>query len=128
MIGTQARLRHESAICEIKLDNALVELAHSTISLGVTIDNTLTLNEHVNNVCKAAHYHVRALRHVRKCVSEDIAKSMATSLVGARLDYCNAIFYDTSRNNIDKLQRVQNTLAGVVKERGKYDHITPLLS
>ena len=68
------------------------------------------------------------LHHVRKCVSEDVAKSIATSLVGARLDYCNAIFYGTSRNNIDKLQRVQNTLARVVKERGKYDHITPLLS
>ena len=60
--------------------------------------------------------------------SEDIAKSIATSLVGARLDYCNAIFYGTSHNNIDKLQRVQNTLARVVKERGKYAYITPLLS
>jgi len=82
----------------------------------------------VNNVCKAAHYHVRALSYVRKYVSEDKAKSIATSLVGARLDYCNAVFYGTSRYNIDKLQRVQNTLARVVKERSKYDHITPLLS
>ena len=54
--------------------------------------------------------------------------SIATSWVGARLDYCNAIFYGTSRHNIHKLQRVQNTLARVVKERGKYDHVTPLLS
>jgi len=30
--------------------------------------------------------------------------------------------------NIDKLQRVQNTLARVVEERSKYDHITSLLS
>jgi len=37
-----------------------------------------------------AQYHVRALRHDRKYVSEDIAKPIATSLVGARLDYCNA--------------------------------------
>jgi len=83
----------------------------------VTIDNNVTLTEHVNNACKAAHYHVRALRHVRKYVSEDIAKSIATSLVGARIDYCNAVFYGTSRYNVDKLQRVQNTLARVVKER-----------
>ena len=41
---------------------------------------------------------------------------------------CNAVFYGTSRNNIDKLQRVQNTLARVVKQRSKHDHITPLLS
>jgi len=94
----------------------------------VTIDNTLTLTEHVNNVCKAANYHVRALLCVWKCVSKDIGKSIVTSLVGTRLVYCNAIFYGTSRNNIDKLQHVQNTLACLVKERGKYDHITSLLS
>jgi len=45
-----------------------------------------------------------------------------------RLDYCNAVFYGTSGNHTDKLQRVQNTLARVVKVRSKYDHITPLLS
>jgi len=128
LIGTQARLRHEPDIHEIKLNEASITLAHSTKSLGVTIDNTLTLSDHVNNVCKAAHYHCRALRHVRKYVSEDIAKSIAASLVGARLDYCNAVLYGTSRNNIDKLQRVQNTLARVVKLRSKYDHVTPLLS
>jgi len=69
-------------------------------------DNKLTLIEHVNHVCKAAHCYVRVLRHVRKYVSEDVIKS----LVGARLNYCNAVFYGTSGTNIDKLQRVQNTL------------------
>jgi len=94
----------------------------------VTIDNKVTFNDHVSNVCKAAHYHVSALRHVRKYVSQDIATSIATSLVGARLDYCNAVYYGISRNNIDKLQRVQNALARVVKVRSKHDHVTPLLS
>jgi len=100
----------------------------STASLGVTIGSKLPLIEKVNNVCKAALYHARALHHVRKYVSEDVTKSIATSLVDARLHYCNTVFYGTSCKNIDKLQRVQNTLARVVKERTKYDHIQPLLS
>ena len=58
LIGTQARLRHESEIDEIKLNDTSITLAQSTKSLGVTIDNTLTFNDHVSNVCKAAHYHV----------------------------------------------------------------------
>jgi len=112
----------------VKLDIVSVKQVQSTKGLGVTIDIKLTLIEHVNNVCKAAHYHVRALCHVRKYVSEDVTKSIATLLVGARLDYCNAVFYGTSCKNIDKLQRIQNTLARVVKEHSKYEHITPLLS
>jgi len=83
----------------------------------VTIDNKLTLFEHVINVCKAVYYHIRALRYVRKYVTEDVAKSFATSLNGALLGYCNAVFYGSSDKNIDKLQHVQNTSARVVKER-----------
>jgi len=47
----------------------------STKNLDVTIDNKLTQREHINNVCKAAHYQVRALRHISKYVFEDFAKS-----------------------------------------------------
>src|SRR5258706_13791058 len=88
---------------ELKLNTTSITLAQSTKSLGVTIDNKLTLNEHVNNVCKAAHYHVRALGHVRKYITENTAKTIASSLIGTRLDYCNAVLYETSRANIDKL-------------------------
>jgi len=110
LFGSQAWLRRESAIHELKMDNVSIKLAQSTKSLGATVNNKLTLIEHVNNVCKTAPHHVRALRHVRKYVSEDVAKSIATSLVGARLDYCNAAFYTAHRaKNIDELQRIQKT-------------------
>jgi len=40
--------------------------------------------------------------------------SIATSIVGARLDYRNSLLYGTSECNWDRLQRVQNQLARVV--------------
>jgi len=44
--------------------------------------------------------------------TEHYVKSVvASSLIGARLDYCNALLYETSAANIAKLQRLQNTLA-----------------
>ena len=49
-------------------------------------------------------------------------------MVSSRLDYCNSVLYGTSRSNVDKLQRVQNSLARIVKVRKKFDHITPVLS
>src|SRR5258706_332387 len=98
LIGTHARLRQEQHLQEFKLSTTPITLAQSTKSLGVTIDNKLTLNEHVNNVCKAAHYHVRALCDVRKYITENTAKTIASYLVGARLDYCNAVLYGTSRH------------------------------
>jgi archaellum biogenesis protein FlaJ (TadC family) len=97
-------------------------------SLGVVIDNTLSLNQHVNSLYKAAGYHINAQRCIRKFIDEDTAKMIGSSMVGSRLDYCNSLLYGTSNANIDKLQRVQNSLARVVKLRGKFDHATSILA
>jgi len=35
-------------------------------------------------------------------------------MVGARLDYCIAILHRTSKSNIQKLQRAQNSIARIV--------------
>jgi len=86
-------------------------------SLGVTLDRQLTFDQHVANVCKACYFHTRALRHVRPSLPDDVAKIVACSIVGSRLDYCNSLFAGMSASNFDKLQRVQNTLARVVLRR-----------
>ena len=126
-IGTGRRLKLESTTDTIVLGDTSIHLAKSVKSLGVTIDNTLSFDEHVANVCKAAHFHMRALRHIRKCIDDDTAKTIASSVIGARLDYCNLVLYGASNANIDKLQRVQNSLARIVKRVRRYDHITPAL-
>ena len=35
-------------------------------------------------------------------------------MVSSRLDYCNSLLYGISNSNLDKLQRIQNSLARVV--------------
>ena len=47
-------------------------------------------------------------------LTQDMAKSVAVSLVGSRLDYANSLLYGTSQGNLHKLQRIQNTLAKLV--------------
>jgi hypothetical protein len=78
-------------------------MMQSTKSLDVTIDKKLTLVKHVNNVCSAAHYHVRTLRHLCKFVSKDTINSVASSVVVTGRDYCSSVLYGATRSNIDKL-------------------------
>ena len=82
--------------------------------LGVTLDSTLTFDDHVNNVVRSCNYHLRTLRHLHPCLSLDVAKTMAASIAGSCLDYCNALFYGVTQSTMNKLQRVQNNLARVV--------------
>jgi len=72
------------------------------------------LDKHISSVCKSAYYHIRSLRHIRSAITDDMAKSVASSLVCSRLDYANSLLFGTTQKNINRLQRVQNTLARVV--------------
>jgi len=48
-------------------------------------------------------HRIRALRHIRRCVTVDDAKAVATSLVSSRLDYCKSVLSGTSQSNVNKL-------------------------
>ena len=70
---------------------------------------------------------VCALCHVRQSMPDDVARIVACSIVGSRLDYCNSLYVGMTDCNFKKLQHVQNTLARVVLCAGKFKHITPAL-
>ena len=91
------------------------------------MDSNLTFNNHVASVAKSCYYHIRAFRHIRHMLTSDMAKTVASSLIGARLDYANAVLYGTSASNINRLQLVQNTVARVVTGLKKSDHISQTL-
>ena len=60
-------------------------------------------------------------------LQDDVAKTVAVSIVTTRLDYCNSLFFGMLAKNFARLQHVQNTLARVILHKGKFDHITQSL-
>ena len=86
------------------------------------------LNKHVPAPTKTCFFHIWALRHIRRALTDDSAKSIAGALVGSHLDYANAVLVGTSASNIYKLQRVQNTLARIVTRQHGLPGITQTLA
>jgi len=91
-----------------------VNIAGSTIPPSKHVELFLTLNQHISSVCKSSYFHLRALRHIRSMLTEDMAKSIAVALVSSRLSYANSVLFGTSTANLHKIQRVQNTLAKII--------------
>ena len=114
-------------LASFQVSGTAIELSSTIKSLGVIFDSKLSFDKHVSNVSKACYCHIRALRHVRESLPDDVARTVACSIVGSRLDYCNSLLAGMTKMNIAKLQRVQNTLARTVIRLGKYDHITPAM-
>ena len=63
-------------------------------------------------MCRSAHSHVRALHHIRKVLTDDMAKTIAAFLIQSHLDYTNSVLHGST--NIRGLQTVQNSLARIV--------------
>jgi len=74
-------------------------------------------------------YCICALRHIQRVLPQDVAKTLASSIVGSRLrlDYCHAVLCGTPNSTTSKLQKVQNCLARVVLQQRKSCHARPLL-
>ena len=94
--------------------------------LGIELDQALSMDRHVSSIVSSCNFHIRALRHIRPRLTFDAAKSVAVSIVGARLDYCNSLLYGTSQRNFDRLQRVQNSLARVFVQAPRRSSATEL--
>ena len=114
-------------LASVAVSDVRLEPSTSVKSLGVVLDGKLTFDQHIASVCRASYFHIRALRHVRESLPDNVAKTVACSIVGSRIDYCNALLVGMSDSNFKKLQRVQNTLARVLLRLSRSDHITPAL-
>ena len=99
----------------------------SAKNLGVLFDNSLGFREHISHVCRVCFYHIRDLKRVRKHISLDTAKILASALINSRLDYCNSLFYNLPQYEISRLQRVQNALARTISKSSRLCPSLPLL-
>jgi len=112
--GTNPRLKSLSNLTSIEVAGTSVPLANQVKLLGVTFDSHLNFDKHISNVCSSSYFHIRALRHIRPYLDSETSKTIACAIVGSRLDYANSVLTGISSRNIDRLQRVQNSLARVV--------------
>jgi len=114
IFGTRQRLAGVASLGGLNVAGSTVQFSDALKLLGVTLDATLSFDKHVSNVVRACNFHIRALRHIRPLLTLEAAKTVAVSIVGSRLDYCNSLLYGTTERNFDRLQRVQNILARAV--------------
>ena len=85
------------------------------------------LHWQMNSVSKSCHFHIRDIRRIRHLLPLSAATALANSLVSSKLDYCISLYSGISQTNLNKLQRIQNSLARVITNTSKYQHITPTL-
>ena len=96
-------------------------------NLGVFLDNTLSMEQHISHLCRSAYLAMRQIASIRRYLTEKNTVQLVCSFVLSRLDYCNATLAGLPATHIARLQRIQNNAARLVLEKSKRQHVTPLL-
>jgi hypothetical protein len=97
-------------------------------NLGVIFDADLTFKNHISSLSSSSFHQIRQLRQIRSSLDTASTALLATSLVSTKLDYCNSLFYGLPSSTINRIQRIQNSLARVVvPSTRRYHHISPVL-
>ena len=78
-------------------ENNAVEL------LGITIDDILTFNEHINNLCRKATYKLYALRKIRKYLTQYQAKLLYNAFINSQFIYAPIIWMFCRKNQYLKI-------------------------
>jgi len=95
--------------------------------LGVVMDSTLTMSNHIAAVCRATYFPLRQIRMIARSLTVDAAKTLVQAFITCRLDYCNSLFCGITDNLFRRLQSVQNAAARLITGTRRSDHITPVL-
>ena len=81
-----------------------ISLSSAARNLGVIFDSELPLKEQVNKLCQLAYLEIRRIGSIRRYLSVEATKTLVSSLVLSRLDYCNAVLAGCPQVLLDKVQ------------------------
>jgi len=127
VIGLPTQLSKLSNPCLSMPSNCSITPTDAARNLGVIFDCTLSMSNHISAVSKACFISIRDIRRIRNTLDSSTAKNIATSLIHSKLDYCNSLFLNVPKSELDRLQLIFNATAPAVPKSPKFSYISPIL-
>ena len=87
------------------------------------------MDKYISFIVKSCFFQRRDFHRIRPFISKTAAITFANAFVHSRLNFCNSLFYGLPKYSIyrHRLQKVQNTVASIVKNSSNFSHITATL-
>jgi hypothetical protein len=79
-------------LSSLEASGVTIQPAAVVKSLRVLTVQRLSFDQHIDKICKTCYHHIRTFRHLRESLPDDVARTVACSIVASRIDYCNSPF------------------------------------
>jgi len=110
-----------------KVHNCSLSTTDSARNLGFIFYSHLIFSDQISALSKSCYYHIREFRCIRPYLDSKAASTIASSTVHSKLDYCNSIYYNLPKYQINPLHVIQNSLVRAVVKAPKFSHATPIV-
>ena len=91
----------------VKIGNDTIWETKNVKLLGVTIDNELKFNKHLNDICKKANRKLGALSRLSKFLSLKKRRMLYKAFIESQFKYCPLVWMFHSRSINNKINKIQ---------------------
>ena len=112
---------------KIELNNEILEEIENIKYLGITIDNKLTFNRHIDHISQKITKGNSLIAKVRHFIPPDLLKLIYNAHIQPFLDYGILSWSVTSQGNLSELTKLQCKSVRLINFKNKNQPIEPLL-
>jgi hypothetical protein len=122
-----SRRRNPSNSTTLSIDSEQIEEVKNLKYLGVQIDNKLDFKEHLNLVVKKIAKKTNFLGRISRKLTSVTKVMIYKSIILPHLDYCSSIIFMANKQDINKLQLLQNRGLRIILKKPRRTNIKWML-
>ena len=122
---TKNKLSHD---VDIFVNNVRIERVHVTKFLGVQIDSKLNWKNHIEYTCKKNSKCIGIISKARRKLHKSSLISLYYSFAFPYFIYCNHVWGNTYKTNLESIVRVQKKLVRIITCSSYRAHTEPLMA
>ena len=88
---------------------ACLRFSNIVENLGVKLDSELSFSQQINKCVSSAFSSIKTISRLKSFLTLNDKRTLTTSLVLSKIDYCNSLYYGINSDLIRRLQYVQNS-------------------
>ena len=120
LIFHSKRKKIDDNIEKLQFGNNSIPRAYSTKYIGMTIDENLSWDLHINGILKSLYRYYSLFYHMRHFVNHQLIRTIYYSCVYSRIQYGIEVFGMCNSGLINKLQVIQNKLLRILGSKDRY--------
>ena len=124
VVGVPQLTRNISTIPPVMFFGKEIKPTNVAKNLGVYTDCHLNYNEHIVKTVSTCMYMLSRINRIKHLLDSRTLILLINTFVFSRLYYCSTVWCNTTKENVKKLQLIQNFACRIILGLKKYDHIS----